>query len=253
MSDIGMTTFDPYDTSNMSDLSEATPDLDSDQTLLSNLPSDLASGQSGLSDLSSGLASDVSDTISYVSSDHDSDPTYEDDCSQKNERVTHQPRTQEDDFYATPSIHFLVDDNLKAYMVDDWERITKQFCVVKLPHPKPVRKILQDWQDYDLPRRAQRLDRDVLVTVCGYLLEIFDKSLDKELLYSYERPQYRYLRSVHKPIPGCGPVDIYGAEHLLRLFSEFSTSPFVSVVTNVSCLQPPLGMTWRRVLWALRR
>jgi mortality factor 4-like protein 1 len=111
-------------------------------------------------------------------------------------------------------------DNLKALIVDDWERVTKNAAVVALPAPKPVRQILQDWRDEEAPKRAEsRIDVDVLDEVISGVLEYFDTMLDKLLLYRYERPQYRMLRKKHSGTPGKGPVDIYGAEHLIRLFS----------------------------------
>lgn len=111
-------------------------------------------------------------------------------------------------------------DNLKALIVDDWERVTKNAAVVALPAPKPVRQILQEWRDEEAPKRVEsRIDVDVLDEVISGVLEYFDTMLDKLLLYRYERPQYRMLRKKYSATPSKGPVDIYGAEHLIRLFS----------------------------------
>lgn len=111
-------------------------------------------------------------------------------------------------------------DNLKALIVDDWERVTKNAAVVALPAPKPVRQILQEWRDEEAPKRVEsRIDVDVLDEVISGVLEYFDTMLDKLLLYRYERPQYRLLRKKYSGTPSKGPVDIYGAEHLIRLFS----------------------------------
>lgn len=134
---------------------------------------------------------------------------------------TDRKSAQEEEFYEVPSLHFELTDNLKALLVDDWERVTKNFSVVNLPAPKPVRKILQDWHDDEFPKRA-RIEQDVLKTVQNGLLEYFDIVIDKALLYRYERAQYHHLRKTHQPVEGTGPVDIYGAEHLLRLLSMFS-------------------------------
>ncbi|KAF3387330.1 Chromatin modification-related protein eaf3 [Penicillium rolfsii] len=128
---------------------------------------------------------------------------------------------QEETFQSRPSIRIVMPDNLKALIVDDWERITKNATVVLLPAPKPVRKILQDWRDEEAPKRAgSRIDIDVLDEVVVGILEYFDVMLDKLLLYRYERPQYRMFRKKYAGVPGKdSPVDIYGAEHLIRLFS----------------------------------
>lgn len=127
---------------------------------------------------------------------------------------------QEEAFHIRPSIRIVMPDNLKALIVDDWERISKNNSVVKLPAEKSIRQIFQDWRDEEEPKRKDnRIDTEVLDEVIAGMMEYFDKMLDKILLYRYERPQFRMLRKKHQPTPGNGPVDVYGAEHLIRLFS----------------------------------
>ncbi|KAF7720021.1 Uncharacterized protein PECH_008107 [Penicillium ucsense] len=127
---------------------------------------------------------------------------------------------KEETFHARPSIRIVIPDNLKALLVDDWERVTKNGSVVLLPAPKPVRQILQDWRDEEAPKRVEsRIDVDVLDEVIVGILEYFDVMLDKLLLYRYERPQYRLLRDKFLGDPARLPNDVYGAEHLVRLFS----------------------------------
>lgn len=128
---------------------------------------------------------------------------------------------QEETFQSRPSIRIVMPDNLKALIVDDWERVTKNGTVVKLPAPKPVRRILQDWRDEEAPKRTEcRIDVDVLDECIAGVLEYFDVMLDKLLLYRYERPQYRMFRKKYAGVPGKdSPIDVYGAEHLIRLFS----------------------------------
>lgn len=133
-------------------------------------------------------------------------------------------REQEEAFHIRPSIRIVMPDNLKALIVDDWERVTKNNSVVKLPAKKTIRQIFQDWRDEEEPKRkGNRIDMDVLDEVVAGMMEYFDKMLDKLLLYRYERSQFRTLRkkTQHESGPGNGPVDVYGAEHLIRLFSMF--------------------------------
>jgi mortality factor 4-like protein 1 len=128
---------------------------------------------------------------------------------------------QEESFITRPSIRIVMPDNLKSLIVDDWERVTKNGSVVALPAPKPVRQILQDWRDEEEPKRSEnRIDIDVLDEVISGMLEYFDVMLDRVLLYRYERAQYRVFRKKFQDVPGMGPVDIYGGEHLIRLFSK---------------------------------
>ncbi|KAJ5102595.1 Chromatin modification-related protein eaf3 [Penicillium argentinense] len=128
---------------------------------------------------------------------------------------------KEEAFHARPSIRIPMPDNLKAYIVDDWEHVTKNNCVVKLPAENTVRMIFQDYRDEEAPKRSgYRLDVDILDEIIAGMLEYFDVMLDTILLYRIERPQYRILREKFKPLrPKQGPIDVYGAEHLIRLFS----------------------------------
>lgn len=51
--------------------------------------------------------------------------------------------------------------------------------------------------------------------VCEGLCEYFDRALPAVLLYRFERPQYRQLLAEH---PGKAPSQLFGGNHLLRLF-----------------------------------
>ena len=120
-------------------------------------------------------------------------------------------------------------DNLKSLLVDDWENVTKNQQVVALPAKAPVNQILDDYHDEEKPKRATSADLDVLEEVVMGVKEYFDKSLDKILLYKFEREQYRSIRGKWENGSGSyadkGPLDIYGAEHLTRLFGMFTCSP----------------------------
>ncbi|KAJ5972360.1 Histone acetylase complex subunit MRG15-2 [Penicillium vulpinum] len=142
---------------------------------------------------------------------------------------------KEESFNIRPSVRILMPDNLKSLLVDDWEQVTKNQCVVSLPAKYPVRQILQDWHEEELPKRSgSSADEDVLEEVVAGIQEYFDKCLDKILLYRHERPQYRGLRKKFEAATGDladkGPIDVYGAEHLIRLFS---TMPELIAQTNM--------------------
>lgn len=113
-------------------------------------------------------------------------------------------------------------DNLKSLLVDDWENVTKNQQVVALPAKRSVNQILEDYSEAEKPKRTSSADLDVLEEVIMGIKEYFDKALDKILLYSFEREQYRNLRKKWESGSGDfvdkGPLDIYGAEHLTRLF-----------------------------------
>ncbi|KAJ5962100.1 hypothetical protein N7501_007041 [Penicillium viridicatum] len=142
---------------------------------------------------------------------------------------------KEESFNIRPSVRIIMPDNLKSLLVDDWEQVTKNQCVISLPAKHPVRQILQDWHEEELPKRSgSSADEDVLEEVVAGIQEYFDKCLDKILLYRHERPQYRGLRKKFEAATGDladkGPIDVYGAEHLIRLFS---TMPELIAQTNM--------------------
>ncbi|KAI1816427.1 MRG-domain-containing protein [Poronia punctata] len=128
----------------------------------------------------------------------------------------------EEAFHARPSIKLIIPDVLKAFLVDDWENVTKNMQLVPLPHPKPVTKILEDYTAYEMPKRpVDSSHGDILEETLAGLKEYFDKSLGRILLYKFERPQYaevhKKCNSADPDFQGKAASDIYGAEHLCRL------------------------------------
>jgi mortality factor 4-like protein 1 len=125
-------------------------------------------------------------------------------------------------------------DNLKSLLVDDWENVTKNQQVVALPAKASVNQILEDFIAEEKPKRTSSADLDVLEEVIMGIKEYFDKALDKILLYRFEREQYKALRKKWEAGSGeyseKGPLDIYGAEHLTRLFA---TMPELIAQTNM--------------------
>lgn len=140
----------------------------------------------------------------------------------------HLIQVQEDQFNQRPSIRIMLPDTLKALLVDDWENVTKNQQVVALPAHHSVNEILLAYSEEEKPKRTTTADIDVLEEVIMGIKEYFDKSLDKLLLYKFEREQYRLLRqkweSGAENYTDKGPLDIYGAHHLARLFGMCFTA-----------------------------
>ncbi|KAL4803647.1 MRG-domain-containing protein [Aspergillus unguis] len=138
---------------------------------------------------------------------------------------------KEENFYTRPSVRIVMPDNLKSLLVDDWENVTKNQQVVALPAKSSVNQILDDYLKEEQPKRTGTSDVDVLEEVIMGVRDYFDKSLDKILLYRFEREQYRVLRKRWETeTADKGPLDIYGAEHLTRLFA---TMPELIAQTNM--------------------
>ncbi|KAL4764064.1 MRG family protein [Aspergillus foveolatus] len=138
---------------------------------------------------------------------------------------------KEEHFYTRPSVRIVMPDNLKSLLVDDWENVTKNQQVVALPAKSSVNQILDDYLKEERPKRTGSSEVDVLEEVVMGIRDYFDKSLDKILLYRFEREQYRVLRKRwESETADKGPLDIYGAEHLTRLFA---TMPELIAQTNM--------------------
>ncbi|KAH8687541.1 MRG-domain-containing protein [Tricladium varicosporioides] len=129
---------------------------------------------------------------------------------------------QEETFHQRPSIKLIIPDHIKALLVDDWENVTKNQQLVPLPSAHPVNSILDDYYNYEMPRRiAGSAQADILEEVIAGLKDYFEKCLGRILLYRFERNQYTEVReawmSNRGDMSGKGAGDTYGAEHLCRL------------------------------------
>ncbi|EDO00469.1 hypothetical protein SS1G_14339 [Sclerotinia sclerotiorum 1980 UF-70] len=125
---------------------------------------------------------------------------------------------QEENFHNRPSINLVIPDHIKAILVDDWENVTKNQQLVPLPHKKPVDQILNDWLEFEKPKRpVGSAQADILEEIVAGLKEYFERCLGRILLYSDACPQT------------CAS-DTYGAEHLCRLLV---TLPELIAQTNM--------------------
>ncbi|MCJ1315582.1 Esa1p-associated factor [Xylographa vitiligo] len=131
---------------------------------------------------------------------------------------------QEESFHSRPHIRIPCPDNLKSLLVDDWENVTKNLLLVPLPSKTPVTLILDTYFDEEKgKRRLGSAEADLLEEVVAGVKEYFDKCLGRILLYRFEREQFFEVRGLWEGAvggewEGKGPGDVYGAEHLARLF-----------------------------------
>lgn len=128
-------------------------------------------------------------------------------------------------------MRIILPDVLKSLLVDDWENVTKNLQLVPLPHPHPIRQILNDYFDSEKSRRVpDSTDMDILEEFVHGIEEYFNKSIGRILLYRFERQQWLEINqrmNGHRPasltkgepdLENLKPNEIYGAEHLARLF-----------------------------------
>lgn len=136
-------------------------------------------------------------------------------------------REQEETFHQRPAIHIPVSDRLKALLVDDWEYVTKNLSLIPLPAKHPVNEIIDAYFEEEKgKRRLGSAEASILEEVISGTKEYFEKSLGKILLYRFERQQYfearRKLEAGRGEWENKAIGDIYGAEHLARLFGTCS-------------------------------
>lgn len=130
---------------------------------------------------------------------------------------------REEAFRTRPAIRLHMPDRLKSLLVDDWENITKNLQLVKLPVEMPVSAILDMYHDYEAHRRPRgSAEADILEEIIAGVKEYFNKALGRILLYRFERDQYleiyKKTESPTDDLAGKTMSEIYGGEHLLRLF-----------------------------------
>ena len=98
--------------------------------------------------------------------------------------------SQEESFYARPSIRINVPDHLKNLLVDDWENVTKSLLLVPLPSQAPANFIIDDYfNEEKLNRRLGSAEAEILEEFCAGLKMYFEKAVGKILLYRFERSQ----------------------------------------------------------------
>ncbi|GAC95809.1 chromo domain-containing protein required for cell polarity [Pseudozyma hubeiensis SY62] len=155
----------------------------------------------------------------------------------------------EEEFLKRPEVKISLPDELKLQLVDDWENITKNGLLVPLPRKPCVKDILDEYRKHYLSSKRDSKQRSpqVVDEVLKGLKLYFDRSLGQNLLYRFERAQYVEYRKKNGPKMGDGdvgnarsgngsmggdmePSDVYGAEHLLRLFVNL---PMIIVHTSM--------------------
>ncbi|KAI7884738.1 MRG-domain-containing protein [Mucor mucedo] len=145
-------------------------------------------------------------------------------CSSDNEsnslgkRRREAKNEKEEDYLNKPEIKLDIPETLKGQLVDDWESVTKNQQLVTLPRQITINELLARYKRFKKEKKGNReLNEDLLEEVFDGLRIYFNKALGTMLLYRFERHQYADIRRQN---PDKDLVDIYGAEHFLRLFVQ---------------------------------
>lgn len=113
---------------------------------------------------------------------------------------------------AKPHRTIEIPSNLKQFLLCDWEKIVDGGKLVPLPRNPTVEMILDK---YLQSKSRDPCAEKIAQLVCSSLRLYFDRCLVWRLLYSAEHAQHDKLIRENKKANVC---QIYGAEHLLRLF-----------------------------------
>jgi len=110
---------------------------------------------------------------------------------------------------------------LRKLLVEDWDSIVNQKCLISLPRNPNVATIFEQFlvetYEENLASAESNIQSNVSEVISG-VRTYFDKALGTLLLYRFERRQYS---EILKTFPNKSMSDIYGVEHLLRLFVKF--------------------------------
>jgi len=115
---------------------------------------------------------------------------------------------------AAGEVKLKISGALKKQLILDWESVTRNKKLVSLPRSTSVRALLAEFEESKAKQESShQMTKEVVAGVEAY----FEKALGKLLLYRFERPQY-VAHLAKAQAAGKSMSEVYGAEHLLRLF-----------------------------------
>jgi mortality factor 4-like protein 1 len=114
-----------------------------------------------------------------------------------------------------PELKIDYSEEIKKSLVDDWDLVTRQKQLVRLPRQITVQNILDKYKENVVSSDPDKNSCGQISELCEGLKDYFDIMLGTQLLYKFERPQYSDVLQMY---PDKSPSEVYGIEHFLRLF-----------------------------------
>ena len=120
----------------------------------------------------------------------------------------------EEQFYSKVEVKIKIPDELKPFLVDDWDYLNRQRKLVNLPSQITVDQVIKDYIKSKSGKRDSHFENAILEVTAG-LNEYFNVMLGSQLLYKFEKEQHA---DILKEYPDTPPCKLYGPIHFLRLF-----------------------------------
>lgn len=109
-----------------------------------------------------------------------------------------------------------IPEELKPWLVDDWDAINRQHKLLAIPAKNTVKDIIESYIQHKKSNKSKDQGKEAAVIDVMYgLVSYFNVMLGSQLLYKSERPQYADILKEHPDTP---MASLYGSFHLLRLF-----------------------------------
>lgn len=142
----------------------------------------------------------------------------------------------EESFLTKTEIKIKIPDELKPWLVDDWDAINRQHKLLRIPADKTVKDIIDSYIQMKKSNKTKDQGKEAaLIDVMYGLVTYFNVLLGSQLLYKSERPQLALILKQH---PDTEMANLYGSFHLLRLFVRLGSVLAYTALSekDINCL-----------------
>lgn len=112
-----------------------------------------------------------------------------------------------------------VSEEVKIFLLDDWDLVCRQRQLFKIPAKKTVENILDDYMKHSAQNCTEE-EQCTTKELCFGIREYFNVMLGSQLLYKLERPQNA---EILEKFPDKTSAQTYGAAHLCRFFVKLGS------------------------------